>query len=279
MLAKRVFVASIAFAALTVSGCMGCSDEAYPGYCDTSGCYACNGPDFTNCWPVNHDSCSTDNDCPAGLKCTDIGCTAGCTSDAECDNGEVCDGTTNLCAPAGVSPTPINHNPNPDPILVPESCTTDEECQKADPALVCDNGKCIDACTSDADCEDGYVCAECGKCTPEDTPSCGDATIYCDVTDASSCGANRACLTGHCHVTCDAASDCPIGQICQAAVCVDDPSPQSPECVFDANCTALGQQAKCINGYCHPLCTEDANCGPAEICHVGVCMPDYRPAP
>ena len=40
---------------------------------------------------------------PAGQKCTNIGCTPGCTSDAECENGEVCDGTTNLCAPAGVS--------------------------------------------------------------------------------------------------------------------------------------------------------------------------------
>jgi len=277
MLAKNVFVASLGFALLTVSGCIGCGEEeVYPGYCDTTGCYSCSGPN--QCWPVSHNACGTDNECPAGQKCTDIGCTAACTSDAECENGEVCDGTTNLCAPAGVSPKPINPNPNPDPIQTPESCTTDEECQKADPALVCDNGKCIDACTSDADCPEGYVCAACGKCTPEATPTCGDATIYCDVNDASSCGANRACLAGNCHITCDASTACPIGQICQAGVCVDDPSPQSPQCVFDANCTALGQQAKCINGYCHPLCTEDANCGPAEVCKAGVCMPDYRPA-
>jgi hypothetical protein len=277
MLAKKMLVASLGFALLAVTGCVGCGEEmAYPGYCDTSGCWACSGPDA--CWPVPHDSCNADSECPAGQKCTNIGCTPACTSDAECENGEVCDGTTNLCAPAGVSPQPINQNPNPDPILVPESCTTDEECQKADPALVCVDNKCIDACTSDADCEDGYVCAECGKCTPKDVPSCGDATIYCDVKDASSCGANRACLTGHCHVTCEANSNCPIGQICQAAVCVDDPSPQSPQCVFNADCTAAGQSAVCINGYCHPTCTADASCGPAEICNVGVCMPDYRPA-
>jgi hypothetical protein len=280
MLAKNIVVISLGMAALALGGCVGCGDQMdYPGYCDTTGCYACSGPN--QCWPVSHGACGTDAECAAGERCTDIGCTPACTSDADCVDGEVCDGTTDLCAPAGVSPKPIDPtqlNPNPDPIEVPESCTTDEECQKADPALVCDNGTCIDACTSDDDCAEGYVCAPCGKCTPEDTPTCGDARTYCDVNDASSCGAERACLTGHCHLTCDPGSSCPIGQICQAGVCVDDPSPQSPQCLYNADCTAAGQDAVCVNGYCHPTCTEDAGCGFAELCNVGVCMPDYRPA-
>lgn len=282
MLAKNVLIASLGVALLTVTGCVGCGEGgSYPGYCDTSGCWACSGPN--QCWPVDHSACGTDNECPAGQKCTDIGCTPWCTSDADCENGEVCDAASGLCAPEGVSPKPVNVNPNPNPIEIPDSCTTDEECQKADPTLVCDNGECIDACTSNEDCPPGYVCAPCGKCVPEDTPTCGDVTVYCDVNDPNSCGADRACLTGHCHITCTEETACPIGQICQLGVCVDDPNPQSPQCLFNADCTQTGQSAICVNGYCHPTCTADANCGPYELClgaeegTSGVCMPDYRP--
>ncbi|HEY3356229.1 MAG TPA: hypothetical protein VGQ83_23455 [Polyangia bacterium] len=284
MWAKTFIVASVGLAVLGMSGCSGCDGATYyPGYCDTTGCYACNGPN--ECWQVSHPACGTDLECAANEKCTDIGCALPCTSDAQCVNGEVCDGTTDFCAPPGVTPNVIDPNTNNthNTVPVPESCTTDEECQRANPALVCDNGKCIDACTSDADCPADYVCAPCGKCTPKDTPTCGDARNYCDATQATSCGPNRACLTGHCHLTCDGQSPCPIGQVCTSGVCVDDPAPVSPQCTYNAQCSALGMSAVCVNGYCHPTCTADNQCGLAEFCSTGggaqgVCMPDYRPA-
>jgi hypothetical protein len=279
MWAKTLLAATLGLAVVAINGCSGCDSSAYyPGYCDTTGCYACSGPN--QCWPVPHPACGTDLECAVDEKCTDIGCTKVCTADGQCSNGEVCD--SGLCAPPSVIPNPIDPNTNNNDnhqVPVPESCTTDEECQRADPALVCDNGKCIDACTSNADCPPNYVCAPCGKCTPQDTPTCGDSRSYCDSTQPTSCGPNRACLTGHCHMTCDGASPCPIGQVCLSGVCVDDPAPQSPQCVFNADCT----NAMCINGYCHPICTDDTTCGPGEICSTGggsqgACMPDYQPA-
>ena len=279
MRGKTFVVVLFGLSALGIGGCAGCTEDPYPGYCDSTGCYACEAEG--QCWPVSHPACGTDLECAAGERCTSIGCAPVCLNDAECQSGEICEG--GFCAPAGVVPTPVDPNTGDDPqppVAVPESCTTDEECQRADPALVCDTetGKCIDACTSNADCPPGYVCAPCGKCTPEDTPTCGDSRSYCDVNDPASCGPDRACLTGHCHLTCDGQSACPIGQVCQAGVCVDDPSPQSPQCQFDAQCV----NARCINGYCHPKCTSDTDCGPAEMCLTGegtqgVCMPDYRP--
>ena len=70
------------------------------------------------------------------------------------------------------------------------------------------------------------------------------------------------------------------GAVCQSGVCVDDPNPSSPQCALSSQCAG---SAVCINGFCHPKCTSDAGCGPAEICSTGggsdgVCMPDYRPA-
>jgi hypothetical protein len=229
-------------------------------------------------------SCGTDLECATGDKCTNLGCVPTCTDSSTCTGGVTCNG--GYCIPPTVSITPVdpntNPNPNPNPTPVPTSCTTDAECQKADPTLVCDlnTSRCIDACTNDSDCPPNYVCAPCGQCTPAATPSCGEATIYCDTTQATSCGANRACLAGNCHVTCDGNSPCPIGQVCQSGVCVDDPNPSSPQCALSSQCAG---SAVCINGFCHPKCTSDAGCGPAEVCSTGggsegVCMPDYRPA-
>jgi hypothetical protein len=264
MLARNVIVAALGVVMVAAAGC---SDPTYyPGYCDSTGCYAC---DSRGCWPVSHPSCGSDQQCAAGETCTDIGCTPACTSDADCTQGEVCDVTSHLCAPAGLRPRPLG------PPSIPESCQSDEECQKANPARVCVDSKCIEACTSDADCAAGYVCTECGKCAPAEAPTCGDVTIYCDATVADSCGADRTCLAGRCHVACAGDSACPTGQICQLAVCVNDPSPQSPECVFNADCTGT---AVCINGYCHPTCAADTDCGTAEMCNLGVCVPDPRPA-
>jgi hypothetical protein len=282
MWARTLIAASCVFLMGGQSGCAGCDNPqaGHPGYCDSTGCYECSGP--ADCWRVSGPptACRSAAECAEGEKCTNLGCFVVCADDSTCLNGATCNGE--FCVPDGVDVHPTGPGTNPDDSPstepVPESCAADEECQRADPVLVCDNGKCVEACASNDDCPPDYVCAPCGKCTPKDTPTCGDLRVYCDATKPGSCGANRACLTGHCHVTCDAAAACPVGQVCLSGVCVDDPSPKNPQCVLNKDCA---NGAFCINGYCHAACTGES-CGSAETCSTGggnqgVCMPDYRP--
>jgi Cys-rich repeat protein len=71
------------------------------------------------------------------------------------------------------------------------------------------------------------------------------------------------------------ASDCGIGQVCTSGVCADDPSPAVAQCTFDTDC---GTAFRCINAYCHPLCTTDSQCASHNVCDNGVCRAAYRPA-
>ncbi len=152
----------------------------------------------------------------------------------------------------------------------PRSCAKDQECKGNE---FCDNGSCKERCISDDQCGSGEVCAPCGKCQPEDLPAvCGAAPDFCSAS--VDCGAQKTCQAGRCHFQCTQDSQCPVGQLCNSGVCLDDPNPAAPECVMNLDCTS----GACINGYCHQDCNSSSNCGPTEVCLMGLCQPNYSPA-
>ncbi len=267
----------VMFGALLAAGLAqsGCSDDTSGQcaavYCDDTGCYACN-TDTCSCWSIANVPCEAG--CAQDEYCTDDGiCAKRCTHDGQCDQGERClaDG---YCSPAE----------EPD-----KTCSSDDDCGAGKICEKNDQGEMVcqpAECTSDDDCRqlygEGYVCADCGRCTPQETPVCGDTKHYCDTSDQ--CGPNRVCNEyGKCIFQCGSDGDCPYGQVCSTdGLCVDDPNPDHADaCVYSADCSDLPwcqeNGCLCVNTYCQALCTSDDDCGDKQICDLGVCRADYLP--
>ncbi len=234
-----------------------CDDDVdSSGYCDDSGCWTCDG-DY--CWPVDNEPCGEGDTCSADQICVEFGCANLCQHESECGLGET-------CLPAGYC----------GPQEAPETrCESDEECGNG---TICEYSEalsyhiCVPGCGSDEECADGEVCAACGRCVPEENPVCGDSKVFCERDEE--CGSKVCSVDFKCALECDTANPlCPTGQICSDNVCIDDPDPQNPECVFDAQC----ENGRCLNAYCHTICEQDEECGYGEFCHLGMCKADYRP--
>jgi hypothetical protein len=159
---------------------------------------------------ADDDDCTTDAcgdsgctntavECADGEECLAGVCTPTCTDDADCDDGDACNGA--------------------------ETCGDDGLCADGE-AVNCDDG---DACTegtcnsddgtcdqADVDCDDGL------DCTDDD----------CDMTDGcsntSTCADGEMCTADGC-VECETDADCDDGQTCEAGVCLGD-------CETDADC-------------------------------------------
>jgi hypothetical protein len=255
MKSKLILIVSI----LSMMFLVSCDDDdgnQSCGYCDDSGCYGCEG-DF--CWPIDNEPCNGET-CSEGFFCAEFGCAKICTHPADCALGEV-------CLPEGYCS--VEENPE-------VKCSTDEDCGNG---TICefDDVKgyytCIPGCQSNDDCEEDEVCASCSRCVPKENPVCGDSKVFCETSEE--CGLKVCSVDQKCAITCDMLEPlCPVGQICSENVCIDDQSPEVPECVFSVNCDG---SALCINGYCHDTCEIDDECGTAEFCDLGVCKADYRP--
>jgi hypothetical protein len=139
-------------------------------------------------------------------------------------------------------------------------------------------------CGSSFDCPGGYVCesrsrtcrvqgdagprapdTRCAK--PEDCPS------------GFTCSATNVCVRGDC-----ATAGCPTGYACKLSGgslrCVGGPSRDGgtgPDCTRDAECSAAGAGAKCLNGECitaENQCSDATQCPGANVqCVDGACTP------
>jgi len=125
-----------------------------------------------------------------------------------------------------------------------------------------------DACASDADCADGYVCDS------ADTETCIPACEF-----GSDCGEGEVCLVnGHCvrpadgpGTPCFFDSDCNGNELCsdETNLCV-------PACVEDADC---GEGQTCqADGHCADIeqgaCVRDDDCPEGEVCRdLQFCVP------
>ena len=248
-------------AVVGVTGCSGCSNERY--YCDSEGCYSCDGIGCREVSPPGRDTCVGDYQCEDGESCTADGCIANCDSDADCPRGTVCDTSVHLCLEPGETP----------PTDKPGVCSRNADCPSP-PAAICVDGLCqldpVDCgstscdCSENSECEDGYVCAD-GRCRPE------EETCQFD-TD---CGPNRTCIDGLCFAECGGGLTCTAGFTCVDGACLPDMMPPG-ECATNEECTS-GEI--CVDSSCVPGCTEDANCPSGYYCSAMVCIVDTRPKP
>ena len=253
--------AILALAVFVASGCTTPNENAGYGYCDDSGCYQCDLDDA--CSPIDNPRCDSNAQCTSGTTCTNIGCAADCATDDDCPKDEAC--VSGFCAPRGFSRVT--------PATPRATCSAETEATDCAADEFCDRGRCKARCTSDEECGPGKVCAPCGRCQPDDQPAtCGSQPVFC--SEDTPCGDEKTCKRGRCHFDCTASETCPLGQICQARLCVDDPAPANPECALDLDCA----DGRCINGTCHPGCKTRDDCGQGHVCQLGICQPDYAPA-
>ena len=109
--------------ALVASGC-GSQGESY--YCDSTGCYQCDGYGCGSVTPPPAKPCTGNTSCPAGQVCTSSGCEQTCKSSSDCAKGTVCTG--GFCLP----PTQTDAGS-------PVECTANKDCPGGD---VCIQNHC-----------------------------------------------------------------------------------------------------------------------------------------
>ena len=254
---------ALAFAAsaLLSSVVSGCSSDEY--YCDANGCFYCDSVGCRAVQAPTRATCRGDYECPANRSCTTLGCTATCLTDGDCDQGWVCRGASGTTRGYCVAPREATPTPNPG------ACRMNTDCQGGATCIdgvcarpTCDSSTTTCACTTDAQCGAGNVCAG-GRCQ--------SATTTCRFN--SQCGAGRVCVNQQCRPAC-ADGSCPAGQACQAGVCVERAAGQ---CTRDAECAAT---QRCVNATCLTRCTSSVSCGAGNYCtDQGVCAVDTRRQP
>ncbi len=174
-----------------------------------------------------------------------------CTDNADCAGGELCN--EGVCAPF---------------------CFDAEDCPASAPVCDRDNNACV-VCLADADCGDGETCT--------------DHVCEAGCSSNTDCAGGELCREGLCEPFCTSDADCTDGQSCDDNVCVD----ASQDCDSNDDCPG---GTSCVEGACLPFgtecegevseCTgnetgrrcEDSNwtpfeCGTAEVCEEGECLP------
>lgn len=248
--------------------------------------------------------------CSDGVACTTDSCasetgvcshapTASCVCqvDADCDNGDVCDGaercdqTTWTCVggTAAGDGTPCSDG---------SLCTSNEACEGGacvGDAVLCDDGLAcsVDACdpvtggcvadTSacgcvvDADCPTTNLCAGERTCGPNNTCVTG-APVTCAASTTECKKSVCVPATGLCEevdddgAPCDDGNGCTLADTCVGGACLSSPKDCSDgvACTVDTCAPATGLCAHAPTSSCE--CEIDADCVPEDICGgAGLC--------
>ncbi|MCH8851149.1 MAG: calcium-binding protein [Planctomycetes bacterium] len=184
--------------------------------------------------------CNSDADCAEGEVCVNNACATPCADDADCDDGDPCNGAETCDATdaladgagcvAGTAPTCDDS----------DACTTDT-CDGSDAGAdadgcvftamdcgtqTCVNGVCVDPCVSAADCDDSDPCTDdsCVANACVNTAKDCDDGLFCTGTNTCNAG------TGVCEVGTD---PCATGTTCNEAT---DTCDDEVACTDDAGC-------------------------------------------
>jgi hypothetical protein len=245
--------------------------------------------DANNDEPANNDNNDNNDVGPANNDNNDVGppdlVGAACSSNQDCGFQGIClmeEGFTDgycltTCTPLAQEPCPYD---NPcvalgDSSLCLDGCTGDEDCRQG---YVCndwltDSAFCFPGqCRADEDCQEGQGCYR-GSCGAQDAAT-GDAC-----QQAQDCAPGGFCLPsvdeqgqeqfpeGYCTLlNCRSDEECPGEASCvqgeDATVCVQDCEPGQGDCRPGYACTFLGGGFACLPGQC--VTDED--------CEVGACV-------
>ena len=257
--------------------------------------------------PVN--TGSTKNACGAGC---DSSATGGCTSDAECDNGNVCDGLeTCSVAKACEKGTPLVCEPDQhacttvacDPI---DGCVQQADDTACNDSLDCTTDRCdlVVGCTREEDdsrCNDGVACTidRCNKARPApgtgcevefDDQECTDGVSctddFCDPFDGCRSTPNlQKCADDGVPCTetrCDLVRDCqdePRDTFCDDGfACTVDRCDPTEGCVFQPQDSACNDALECTTDVCVPgegciYTADDTLCDDGVDCTLTQCNP------
>jgi hypothetical protein len=241
----------------------GCGDGAAPG-----GDAACPG----DCIPGD----------PGGLGRIELGqpgqCRCRCETNADCDDGDQCDGQESCQGGICVPGTPPNcddgnpctrdcdpargcvNEPRPDGSSCSDQnlCTTNDECR---------NGQCVGG--PPRDCDDDNSCTT-DSCDPQ--TGCKRVPLENGATcsDDNACTQGDACIRGTCiggePVDCTDTNPCTQGSCDPVVGCKQTNLPNGTSCAGASPCTTLDtcQQGVCTSG-ASELCN-DANPCTADFC-------------
>ncbi|MBW1809918.1 MAG: lamin tail domain-containing protein, partial [Deltaproteobacteria bacterium] len=258
-----------------------CPNECGNPLCDPSDCADGNAqvnPGAVE-GPLGAANCSDtlDNDCDTDTDLDDSDCQ--CGSDAECDNGDACDGIETCVAGQCQNGTPVvcnDDNPCTDDSCLPASGLCDFV---NDDTNICNDGL---YCTASDYCSAGTCSGDARDCSYLDD-DCNDGT--CDEGNAE-CVAQPANEGG----ACDDVDDCTTGDHCETGSCLGDPLDNDHDGYVPISCGGLDcddnnedvnpdasegawPDATCFDSLDNDCDTDtdldDSACTPQEVCGDG----------
>ncbi len=138
------------------------------------------------------------------------------------------------------------------------------------------------ACTCTQKCDQQLCvtpqgCESDDECTTPGLPLCdtaASACVECLTVDDCDAADGEKCIANVCDAGCEVNEDCPLFHSCTAGECKDTGCTSDRECILftrrsDSVCKAVeGSERK----QCSVPCTENAECGPLQLCKEGECM-------
>lgn len=194
-----------------------------------------------------------DNNCDGRTDDADPGCHA-CVQDADCGDGNLCNGAETCVNQACVAGTALDCDDGN--VCTNDSCDAASGCLHAHNQLGCDDA---DACTVGDQCQNG-------ACVPGAARDCSDGNLCTD----DSCDSVQGCQHAFNTVACDDGEPCTVGESCSGGVCqggaAADCSDNNP-CTDDSCQSGVG----CLHANNTAACDDGKACSTGDRCQGGMC--------